>query len=230
MFPVAGMGDEQPRTRRSHAAGSSRRSSVRPHTPTALRTPTSRHFAIHRVPASPGFLGGARPGIQRSNSGSMTHGFGGVGPVPKSAKRWARSAHLHEVKSTATPTPRRQAGDEGEANSAPSTSAAANVETAEDGAQILLAPPLFERSETVRRDKGKGRASMVRQPSPLRPLVVDLSSPPLRPTAAAGEGSEGEAWVDTDVSGSECDLVLDAGPDSAGLRERTFIRATNSSL
>ena len=150
--------------------------------------------------------------------------------MPKSEKRWARSAHLHEVKSTATPTPRRQAEDEGEANSVPSTSAAANVETAEDGAQILLAPPFFERSETVRKDKGKGRASMVRQPSPLRPLVVDLSSPPLRPTAAGGEGSEGEAWVDTDVSGSECDLVLDAGPDSAGLRERTFIRATNSSL
>ncbi|TBU22364.1 UNC-like C-terminal-domain-containing protein [Dichomitus squalens] len=227
VFPSIRLGDEQPRPRRSHAAGSSRKgSSVRPHTPTALRTPTNRHFTHHRVPASPGFLSGVRPGIQRSNSGSMTHGFGGVGPVPKSAKRWARSAHLHEVKATSA-SPRGQAAD-GEATPIPSTDATPGADAEGSDVHVLLAPPLIERSETVR--KGKGKAPMVRHPSPLRPLIVNLSSPLLRPAALSGEGSEGEGWVDTDVSGSECDVVLDAGPDSAALRERTFVRATNSSL
>lgn len=48
-----------------------------------------------------------RPQMQRSNSLTgpssaglpMSLSWTGVGPVPKSAKRWARTAHLHEVKS-----------------------------------------------------------------------------------------------------------------------------------
>ena len=48
-----------------------------------------------------------RPKIQRANSltGPSSAGlptsssWTGIGPVPKSAKRWARTAHLHEVKS-----------------------------------------------------------------------------------------------------------------------------------
>lgn len=219
--------DEPARNRRSHPAGSSSRSrTARPHTPT-----TSRHFAHHRVggsgvlPLSPASLHALRPAIQRSNSG----GWGGVGPVPRSAKRWARSAHLHEVKSA------RRPDVDGDRETTPVP------RTAEDDAetQILVVPPELERSETIGRGNGKGKGRMyvalpmVRQPSPLRHTgmdAIDLVSPPLRPVSLVG-GGEGSEWVDTDVSGSECESVGDAqGLDSAGLRERTFVRPTNSSL
>ncbi|KAI0629780.1 UNC-like C-terminal-domain-containing protein [Trametes polyzona] len=235
-----------------------RRHAPRPHTPTSLRTPTSRHAIHHRaVPSSPSFHHLPRPGIQRSSSGSMTLGMGlglggaGVGPVPKSAKRWARTAHLHEVKAAASPNPMFNS------NSNPNP---VNSEAAPDGLrrrrskendgqdvdvfsapaqrQVLTAPAL-EFPGTI--SKGKARAAgltPLRQPSPLRPSpVIDLASPRGRQgqrTAsnhpAESEQSEGEGWVDTDVDGSECDLMLDgtAGTSTSTGRERTY--PANNSL
>jgi hypothetical protein len=73
-------------------------------------TPTQHHYHHHRVPhsrsthtvararvgggaSSPTPIPMAIP-IQRSSS----HGASFVGPVPRSARRWARSAHVHEVR------------------------------------------------------------------------------------------------------------------------------------
>ncbi|KAF9068596.1 UNC-like C-terminal-domain-containing protein [Rhodocollybia butyracea] len=72
------------------------------------RTPSLR--TPHNLPTTPttAVTTTYRPQILRANS--LTSGsaglpasvsWTGVGPVPKSAKRWARTAHLHEVKSPA---------------------------------------------------------------------------------------------------------------------------------
>ncbi|KAH9891896.1 UNC-like C-terminal-domain-containing protein [Cubamyces lactineus] len=232
-------------------SSSTRRQNTRPHTPTSLRTPNSRHFLHHRaVPVSPSFHL-PRPGIQRSSSGSMTLGFGGIGPVPKSAKRWARSAHLHEVKgavassSNAEGSNQRRPAKDGDATPlAPRTNINVPVDVfgpQEPGQELLL--PSFDGTSTLSKGKGRAAGLLVRQPSPLRPSpVIDLSSPPLRGRdlrrasgqASEADLSEGDAWVDTDVDGSECDMVVDttAGGDSVGVaRERTYVGpAANSSL
>ena len=250
---------DEPARSRLRVAGSSRRSGARPHTPTTSRTPVSRHFVGHHragsalLPISPASLHALRPGIQRSNSG----GFGGIGPVPRSAKRWARSAHLHEVKNAHAnvASPRRLGRDldrdvdvdadedeDEDREATPMPRASSGYDEAD--AQDLLVPPDLERSDTVGKGKGKGKGGMiaatpmVRQPSPLRDVdLIDLASPPLRAMSLAGGSGETSEWVDTDVSGSECDSVLgdggggsSGGLDSAGLRERTFVRPTNSSL
>lgn len=153
--------------------------------------------------------------------------------MPKSAKRWARSAHLHEVKrgGEATPVP-------------PLTRNELEAEGDDAGAQVLLVPAAISRSETITLGKGKGRmvTGSARQPSPLRPaavIQVDLSSPPVgarqrerRYMQSEGEASEGEMWVDTDVDGSECDSVGEGALEP--VRERTYAApagsASNSSL
>ncbi|KAI8986140.1 UNC-like C-terminal-domain-containing protein [Trametes punicea] len=238
-------------TRRGPSTSSSnRRQATRPHTPTSLRTPSSRHFAHHRaVPLSPSFHL-PRPGIQRSSSGSIALGFGGVGPVPKSAKRWARSAHLHEVKgATASSSNLQGSRQEMQAKNIDQTRQAPSSDKKGADAQDVFWSSIqrpaslgasFEGTSTL--SKGKARASgfPARQPSPLRPSVVDLSPPrpPSRGRAVrrtSGQTqpdanfSEGDAWVDTDVDGSECDMVVDAtalgggAADSQVARERTYV-------
>ncbi|KAK7689921.1 hypothetical protein QCA50_006560 [Cerrena zonata] len=91
---------EIPRPRKSLA--SARKTAPHPHprsrTP-SNRTPLSRHNA-HPLPSTPT---SSRPLLSRANSGgpvplTASNSVGMIGPVPKSAKRWARTAHLHEVK------------------------------------------------------------------------------------------------------------------------------------
>ncbi|KAI0642933.1 UNC-like C-terminal-domain-containing protein [Trametes meyenii] len=233
-------------SRSSRRGASTRKQIARPHTPTSIRSPTARHFAHYRaVPPSPSLLL-PRPGIQRSSSGSMTHGFGGIGPVPKSAKRWARSAHLHEVKGTTTSSPSNglRHRKSGEATPVASTSTIVSVDTQDvfsspSHAQVLLAPA-FNGVGTISKGKARPIENQARHPSPLRGTpIIDISSPPppsrgrdsrRHPSQAESEMSEGDAWVDTDVDGSECDLVIDASTD-VGTRERTYVgTAANSSL
>ncbi|OSC98017.1 hypothetical protein PYCCODRAFT_1454608, partial [Trametes coccinea BRFM310] len=153
-------------SRRGPVASSSRRQATRPHTPTSLRTPTSRHFAHHShraVPASPSFHL-PRPAIQRSSSGSMALGFGGIGPVPKSAKRWARSAHLHEVKgaTAASPDPegagsrQRRAGTPHASRDTEGGAETQDVFGTPERGQALL-EAAFDGTRTL--SKGKARAS-----------------------------------------------------------------------
>lgn len=227
-------------------SNSTRRHAARAHTPTSHRTPTSRHAIHHRVvPSSPSFHL-PRPSIQRSSSGSMTLGFGGIGPVPKSAKRWARSAHLHEVKGANMSSPSVEGlrhRTSGEATPLAPMRATGDADSGDifsppSQAQVLTIP-FLDGSNTI--SKGKARViglQPLRQPSPLRASpIIHLASPPppvrgrglgRRPSQAESEVSEGDAWVDTDMDGSECDLAT--GPDSLG-RERTYTGpSANSSL
>lgn len=75
------------------------------------RTPSLRNSRIVSRPTTPTTsittFTNYRPQIQRANSLTgpasaglpMSSSWTGIEPVPKSAKRWARTAHLHEVKS-----------------------------------------------------------------------------------------------------------------------------------
>ncbi|TFK40479.1 UNC-like C-terminal-domain-containing protein [Crucibulum laeve] len=70
--------------------------------PSALRTPGRRgNLNIHYPrPITPTRLAFRPPVLQRSNSqGTQTASGVWAGNVPKSAKKWARTAHLHEVRS-----------------------------------------------------------------------------------------------------------------------------------
>ena len=65
------------------------------------RTPQSRTPRVVRLstPTPPSF----RPTIVRANSQgnhgvSQSFGSNIIGPLPRSAKRWARTAHVHEIK------------------------------------------------------------------------------------------------------------------------------------
>ncbi|TCD65778.1 hypothetical protein EIP91_002217 [Steccherinum ochraceum] len=116
-----------PRSKRTHPAPNGRKlmTNVHVRTPTSLRSPmrsaNSHRYAFRPLtptnggPATASLTSAAlvspRPQFSRSSSsgapGSIVQSasMGSViGPVPKSAKRWARSAHLHEVKSMASMT------------------------------------------------------------------------------------------------------------------------------
>ncbi|KAH9932750.1 UNC-like C-terminal-domain-containing protein [Epithele typhae] len=208
---ITGDPDTPQRPRRAHhlhlhpvARKASGTALTRPHTPISLRTPTSRHLAHHRfaAPTSP-----IRPGMQRSNSGSLSLGFGGVGPVPKSAKRWARSAHLHEVKAS----PHRSALElDDTATPVPSTSASASTSSSRNATpnsgerhgdafdptaegQVLVVPAALSAFDagtgTLSRSKGKLVARGLRRPA--------------GPPPAEGDGEASDAWVDTDGDDGE---------------------------
>ncbi|KAI0049442.1 hypothetical protein FA95DRAFT_873195 [Auriscalpium vulgare] len=79
-------------------------SSARPRTPSIRSSPRVHHS--HYARAGPSTPTSVRPVIQRSASHSSAGVNGAtsatllVGPVPRSARRWARTAHLHEVRRT----------------------------------------------------------------------------------------------------------------------------------
>jgi hypothetical protein len=96
---------------------------------------------------------------------------------PRSAKKWARSAHLHEV---------RVGSGKG--------SKLRKVEM--DEADIFFGPsdtPVFRGKEN-----GKGTLRGSREPA----IDVD-SRPPFPSPGRPSDGDSGDAWVDTDADGSE---------------------------
>lgn len=114
-FPSQGVqaGEAFPRSKRAHPITGGRKlgAVARPRTPSSARphfrysspshpgtpTPAPPHTANALLASS---AATARPAIQRAHSSAMAQSFsmGTIGPVPKSARRWARTAHLHEVK------------------------------------------------------------------------------------------------------------------------------------
>lgn len=85
-------------------------------TPSYSPSQRTRHHQHHTRPAAPTTAIRARPGLQRSSSQGGTHYSSRHGSpshvaAPRSARRWARTAHLHEVKldaQTRSPTHKRE--------------------------------------------------------------------------------------------------------------------------
>ncbi|KAK0449470.1 UNC-like C-terminal-domain-containing protein [Armillaria borealis] len=75
----------------------------RSHTPIPVRTPVNRHSNSSQIrPATPTTT--SRPAIKRASSGggglALSTSLNSGRSAPRSARRWARTAHLHEVRST----------------------------------------------------------------------------------------------------------------------------------
>ncbi|KAF7798304.1 hypothetical protein EIP86_009525 [Pleurotus ostreatoroseus] len=166
---------------------------VRPRTPTSARVP--RHHSPQYYPTTPtgptaaaalsiltqgpGLDGvGARPQIQRVQSGgavAMTQSLstGVIGPVPRSAKRWARTAHIHQVKN------------------APSRHSVSSVEFG-DGTKDATgggAPTPTTRASPGAKEKGKE--------------VASVSLPSLSTESEASEGDGGWVDTDAESSEPE---------------------------
>lgn len=188
-----------------HASASERRpapivtTSVgkRSRTPTSLRTPT-RHLNGHNNrPVTPTALHNtaSRPHLHRANShgasGNTQSNFTGIGPVPRSAKKWAKSSHLHEVRAKEDKRSHREKERENDIGDVfQSPGSPLKGYSSQQAVTMGDAVKLFDR-------KGKGQQV---QRSPFSPLPNKHDSP------ETDESTENEIWVDTDADGSEWDL------------------------
>jgi hypothetical protein len=187
-----------PRPMRPRTPG--RHSLMRPATPTRARPPPLFRTLSH--------TGTAAPAVAITSSSALA--FAGVGPVPRSARRWARSAHLHEVRGVSRDRGRsagtKGKGKEGEENAA-----------VHDG---LRTAPVHGSAGTqgTYGHVGDGDASAWTGPrKPLTSLRM-YAEPATAPLAGAfatnvnqsGKEEEGDvdAWVDTDAGGSDMEDIF----------------------
>ena len=190
-----------PPTRTSSAESSVARSP----TLTALRVPAPRpRTPLHRTTVARGTPTGARrpPPLQRTNSHGASFGsgstldFAGLGPVLRSARRWARSAHLHEVRSESCERRPGFNGGAGSENGAPAGDGWLTAPARDDGGGS-------GEWKAVVRGRGMRR--------PLAPLRVLVGPPATAPALGGFGGGIGErdeaddvhAWVDTDGGASD---------------------------
>ncbi|CCM03729.1 uncharacterized protein FIBRA_05875 [Fibroporia radiculosa] len=197
---------ESPRYKRPHASPSNRKLGVRPRTPSSHRLPASRHFILHNRPVHHGAMHSTpialpRPVMQRSSSGGMGLGYGSPAAVQKSAKHWARSAHLHEVKN---PTTGRSTGDN-------CVQGIASSSRTELGRQSDVDHDLFGPQADVLVKSSQGEQHIHVSRCALPPLCMsgahDLSTGCVqRRSESDADVSEGDGWVDTDADGSDLEL------------------------
>ncbi|KIK69863.1 hypothetical protein GYMLUDRAFT_90851 [Collybiopsis luxurians FD-317 M1] len=204
------------------------RSGSRSRTP-SLRTPHPHNPRLVSRPTTPTTSISAtyRPQLQRANSLSgpnfslpTSASWTGVGPVPKSAKRWARTAHLHEVKSPATIAAESKIPkdlDEKENQSAESSAdsltiaksapdrKAKNMENGMD-MDIFFKTP----SRLPKRSNGHTRLSVLTTSLDKSSGGLDprLSHADIRWTTSPGgscDGEDGDLWIDTDMTDTSID-------------------------
>lgn len=232
-----------PRSKRPHPITGGRKigPSGRPHTP-SLRSPRHNNSHTHHVhhlhrPSTPTGHGPStstltsfgRPGpilLQRAHSSTGGAGMpitqsaslGLISPALRSAKRWARSAHLHEVKSATLPRK-----DWAKANrTRHSVDATEGNHGEEDvfGSRVESTPRTFEDTRPIisRRERSpsrhyyRGRMGSQKQIS--QSLQFQSESDIRGGVRSEGGVSEGEGWVDTDadvdVDGTDVDDCEDS--------------------
>ncbi|TFY63823.1 hypothetical protein EVJ58_g3013 [Rhodofomes roseus] len=165
----------------SHPRSATRHLSSRPRTPSSLRVSTPRYHNLHarstQTTSTP--PPSARPQMTRSTSSSAGFGSGfgttAIESVPRSAKRWARSAHLHEVKSTSGVQSR--APDSARMGAEETLGTVRETESAESSRTVLVSEgatpavdvfsPRPEAPPTPTASKGKGKQ--------LRPTLSPLA-------------------------------------------------------
>ncbi|THH09584.1 hypothetical protein EW146_g8646 [Bondarzewia mesenterica] len=162
----------------------------RPRTP-STRTPRHYNTYHYHRPATPTR---ARPPMPLASSYSMgavsssASGSTLVGPVPRSAKRWARSAHLHEVRKGGMRDMEVQVqvrDGEAEVDDGPfGLRRDVDLGYGFDAADGVKSSPMYM-SRSV--DRYRRRAS------------------PLRDRGVGDGDGGGDVWVDTDADGSEMD-------------------------
>ncbi|CAL1713663.1 unnamed protein product [Somion occarium] len=222
------------RNRRPQLASSCKTTSTsRPRTP-SLRTPMSRHNTYnHNRPPSPT---SSRPVLQRANSGgpivlTTSTSVGVIGPVPKSAKRWARSAHLHEVKhfsahrrmniNTGT-TPRADRDTENKPPFLPSFTSDSHLLSIrrerglQNGEGDVFGPSFDGPSGSSVGQAGSSRSGRGRLSSQKQLSVGDMRLGCVR-KGTSSENSEMDSWVDTDADGTDSETGDHAAQSTDGI-------------
>ncbi|KAI3621196.1 sad1-unc-like c-terminal [Moniliophthora roreri] len=181
------------------------------------RTPSLR---TPKRPNTPGtsstLVGSSRPRLHRANSHGSSTLFantaswsgGGVGPVPKSAKRWARTAHLHEVKAVR----RKKGNDDDEDDSRSVSSTSSSVQRLQEPLRMLNSGDVdSDRDDdpfsTPSRSNGRGHdgyPSLVTRAPATGVRAKKTSSRngwPVSPGSPDStlDASDGDIWVDTDA-------------------------------
>ncbi|EIN12290.1 hypothetical protein PUNSTDRAFT_124219 [Punctularia strigosozonata HHB-11173 SS5] len=203
-----------------------RRVSAGARTPRSI--PLSRHYLVHaHRPTTPakGFEG--RPQMQRSNSQGPFAGpsavGGAVGSVPRSAKRWARSAHLHEVK--LQPALARSAADGNGDGDEDGAGVGAKSDGTEDAADLPATAPSAMAGDwkpdahgPLLRAGGQSKARASRfAPSRFAPRRPLSSSVLVSPARSRPRSREPPAEDDGGERRSQIELaVVDGGADADG--------------
>ncbi|KAF5382602.1 hypothetical protein D9615_002748 [Tricholomella constricta] len=216
----------RPKDMNTHALTTSTRSAssdarVQPWRKPRSRTPSLRNAAARsRPPGMPASSSAHRPRLQRSNS----HGIPGVHPgvggaVPgtthKSARKWARTAHLHEVRTVDRSVGpgaagrrrgmrREEEGENGE-NTMMSEVAAFWAQRDERSKEEKKGVVRVDEFGSPRKDNGKRKENGEAR---LRPVSFEPQ-----------EDTEGDPWVDTELEESEgegeWELKVDTGRSMA---------------
>jgi hypothetical protein len=183
--------------------------SKRSRTPTSLRTPTRRLSGHPLRPVTPtgAHNPASHPLLQRANSqgtaGFISPGFSGLGPVPRSAKKWARTAHLHQVRGKDN-REKNEAGSRDQVHG----HGRRNMENDVDVFQSSTSPlrgypssPPASVGDAIKLIDKKGKKPQMHSShrTPLSPL-------PTRHPMDTDDSADNDTWVDTDADGSELDL------------------------
>lgn len=174
-----------------HGSRSLPRTGSRSRTP-SHRTPDMHPINQRQLPVTPAG-GGLRTPLQRANSqggGPVQSGSwsGGGGTAPRSAKRWARTAHLHEMRGFLSGGKlRRDDGGDGKPRG-----------RKENDIVDVFSTPTAARRNGYRLDGHGSR------------YVLELKGKGKYPQISS-EYQEASLWVDTDASvgGSEAELDVD---------------------
>ncbi|KAJ7162915.1 UNC-like C-terminal-domain-containing protein [Mycena filopes] len=194
---------------------------ARSRTPTLMRTP-------HRRPSTPVHAHALAqqqqpsPAVPGTLPLPIAHSVSHPSHAPRSARRWARTAHLHELRGTvAASVPRTRATPVLSPQSAPQSAApGASVPSLNSPTDVFASPSPAPSGAFTADLLGMGlRASGSRllfhgHGLPSSTASLDLAQ------MAADDAGEGDLWVDTD-EGSEADGDVDADRDSPPWMERT---------
>ncbi|KAI0088640.1 UNC-like C-terminal-domain-containing protein [Irpex rosettiformis] len=211
-----------PRYKRVHPSPGGRRLGliVRPRTPTTGTTQSysARYNSPLHFPTTPTRIAQMtaplhrtgpreRPPILRSHSSTIGQSFstGMIPPGPKSAKHWARTAHLHEVKNVGTRTTRNVAKIEPMESS----------DVFSSGTVAVGMPS--SREKRARGVDGELDVSGMENRTNGHLGCVDLEEGVLQQGENMSEvevdGGEGDVWVDTDADDSGVESLHDSAED-----------------
>jgi hypothetical protein len=191
-----------------------------PRTPiSSVRTSLKRQFnsSNHRM-STPGSV---RPRLQSAGSVPTELALGSGGTMPRSARKWARSSHLHEVRVDGGP---RTGGKGKRGDGGGKSNSKATKENGSDHSDVfgtpgggggggVRSPYLIRQLEGIRTGPLVGK-SIIGEVAEGEDVYID----PNRGKLAGGveESGDGDGWVDTDVDGSEVevDIFADGKPIS----------------
>ena len=168
------------------------------HTPTQ-RTAGGRHHQHNTRPVIPVAAFRSHPGIQRSSSQGGTHYPYGPStpahvPAPRSVRRWARTAHLHEVKQDSQ-------------GRSPRTRSRESTPVRENGVVDVFSAP----ATVPRAPVGHWKRDLPSMAGDWKGKSVLPSDSTPGSTPSKNKEGEGDPWEDTDLDVGELEEVVEWG-------------------